>query len=57
MFQTPRNNDILVGREMHIKCCQLPHINEHNGGKEMHLEIFKLQASMDLLVEKEIHKV
>jgi hypothetical protein len=23
----------------------------------MHLESFKLQASMDLLVEKEIHKV
>ncbi len=57
MFQTPSNNDIVVGREMHIKCCQLPHINGHSGGKEMHLKSFKLQASMDLLVEKEIHKV
>jgi hypothetical protein len=35
MFQTPSNNDILVGREMHIKCCQLPCINGHSGQKEM----------------------
>jgi hypothetical protein len=57
MFQTPSNNDIPVGREMHIQCYQLPHINGHNGGKEMLSESFKLQAPVDLLVGREIHKV